>query len=71
MQFCGGPEDLITKTICQLQNFSLNRSRMEVLQVFVLGTDETVTIETAEQGPNAPARLCSVWIRDFRVHLRT
>lgn len=71
MQFCGGPEDLITKTICQLQNFSLNRNRMGVLQVFVLGTDETITIETAEQGSNAPVRLCSVWIRDFRVPLRT
>lgn len=33
--------------------------------------DETITVETAEQGSNAPARLCSVWIRGFGVHLRT
>lgn len=51
---------MITKTICQLQNFSLNRNRMEVLQVLVLETDETITIETAEQGSNAPVHLCSV-----------
>lgn len=62
LQFCGGAEGLIAETVCQLvsvatktpENFLLIRSRMEVLHVHVLATNETVTLETAER----PSLLC-------------